>query len=74
MVVTEPFIVESLGLRHFVALIRALNKFFQILKIECVGAPKAVFTLSSVTRERIDIGSSTLRHFVAKSSLLSSDN
>ena len=36
-----------------------------------VSWPKAVFTLSSVTREPIYIGSSTLRHYVAQSSLLS---
>ena len=66
----EPDIVESCGLRHFVALSRAEIKFFSDFEKCARGRAeglKTKFTLPSLTQERFDLGSSTLRHFVAKS-------
>ena len=64
----EPVIVESSGLRHFVALIHAEFKLFSDFE-KCVRGSaegrKTVFTIPSLTRERFDVESSTLRHFVA---------
>ena len=65
----EPDIVESCGLRHFVALSCAEIKFFSDFEKCARGraeGQKTEFTLPYLTRERFDLGSSTLRHFVAK--------
>ena len=57
-------------MRHFVALSCAEIKFFSDFEKCARGraeGQKTEFTLPSLTRERFDLGSSTLRHFVAKS-------
>ena len=66
----DPDIVQSCGFWHFLALNRAEIKFFSDFAKSVRGraeGQKTVFTLPSLTQERFDLGSSTLRHFVAKS-------
>ena len=65
----DPDIVRSYGFWHFLALNHAEIKFVSDFSKSVRGraeGQKTEFTLPSLTQERLDLGSSTLRHFVAK--------
>ena len=66
----EPDNLEGCGFWHFLAQNRAEIKFFSDFAKSVRGraeGQKIVFGLPSLTREPFDIGSSTLRCFVAQS-------
>ena len=68
------FKIEISGLCHFLAVIHAqiilFSNFAKCVRARAEGQ-KTFFTLPSITREPLVVGSSTLRHFVAQSSLYS---
>ena len=64
----EPFNAETAGLRHFVALIRALNKFYSnfanLVRGRAEGQ-KTFYTLAVILGEPSIVEISGLRHFLA---------
>ena len=64
----EPFNAETSGLRHFVALIRALNKFYSNFANWVRGraeGQKTFYTLAVILGEPSIVEISGLRHFLA---------